>query len=142
MGPGRLPYHHRRVLHYCHDLDVALEIYVMETTANLFQTDTAFGGRELPRRRIANDTHDSVAELFAKCVGAAGVLDQELHEGDRERLLSLLKVYGDLGQGQGCTEWDYCGSTRSGCAEPLTVAQPCQAEPPLLLHDLLQSNFW
>src|ERR1051326_2227375 len=31
LGPGRLPYHHRRVLHHCQDLDVALEVYVMET---------------------------------------------------------------------------------------------------------------
>ena len=37
LGPGRLPYHHRRVLHYCQELGVALEIYVMETMANLFQ---------------------------------------------------------------------------------------------------------
>ena len=36
LGPGRLPYHHRRVLHYCQDLGVALEVYVMETMANLF----------------------------------------------------------------------------------------------------------
>jgi len=33
LGPGRLPYHHRRVLHYCDELGVKLEIYVMETMA-------------------------------------------------------------------------------------------------------------
>src|ERR1043165_6789351 len=45
LGPGRLPYHHRRVLHYCQDLDVALEVYVMETMANLFQSNNAFCGK-------------------------------------------------------------------------------------------------
>src|SRR5918999_2856083 len=55
LGPGRLPYHHRRVLHYCQELGVALEIYVMETMANLFQRDNAFGGKPQVRRRIAND---------------------------------------------------------------------------------------
>src|SRR5215216_118521 len=53
LGPGRLPYHHRRVLHYCQEFGVALEIYVMETMANLFQSDKAFGGKPQIRRRIA-----------------------------------------------------------------------------------------
>ena len=55
LGPGRLPYHHRRVLHYCQELGVALEVYVMETMANLFQSDKAFGGKPQINRRIAND---------------------------------------------------------------------------------------
>jgi monoamine oxidase len=55
LGPGRLPYHHRRVLHYCHELGVKLEIYVMETMANLFQRDDAFGGKAQIKRQIAND---------------------------------------------------------------------------------------
>src|SRR4051794_14218862 len=45
MGPGRLPYHHRRVLHYCHILGVPLEIYNMTTTANLWERKDAFAGK-------------------------------------------------------------------------------------------------
>src|SRR5258705_420876 len=55
LGPGRLPYHHRRALHYCRELDVALEIYVMETTANLFQSDKAFGGNA--QKKIGRRLH-------------------------------------------------------------------------------------
>jgi monoamine oxidase len=96
MGPGRLPHHHRRVLHYCQELGVALEVYIMETTANLFQTDKAFGGRPQTTRSIGNDTRGYIAELLAKSIHKH-TLDQELDEGDRENLLSLLRVYGDLG---------------------------------------------
>ena len=39
LGPGRIPYHHRRMLHYCSELGVPLEIYVIETTANLFHME-------------------------------------------------------------------------------------------------------
>lgn len=141
MGPGRLPYHHRRVLHYCQELGVPLEVYIMETTANLFQTDQAFGGQALPARRIANDTQGYIAELLAKAIQKKS-LDQELNEDDRKKLLSLLEVYGDLGAGRGCQPYTYCGSTRSGCERPLTVYQPCEPETKLRLQDLLRSEFW
>ncbi len=71
MGPGRLPYHHRRALHYCQALDVPLEVYVMETMANLFQSDKAFGGKPQIKRRIANDTQGYISEMLAKAVNKA-----------------------------------------------------------------------
>ncbi len=113
MGPGRLPYHHRRVLHYCDTLTVPLEIYVMMTTANRFQTEGGFGGQPQLNRQIANDTQGYIAELLSKAV-QKGSLDQELGEADRAKLLDLLKVYGDLGATKGCAPDAYCGSTRSG----------------------------
>src|SRR5262249_12241339 len=57
LGPGRLPYHHRLALHYCQEFGVRLEVYVMETMANLFQSDRAFERKPQIRRRIANDTN-------------------------------------------------------------------------------------
>lgn len=169
MGPGRLPYHHRRVLHYCHELGVPLEVYVMETTANLFQTGDAWGGQRQINRQIANDTRGYVAELLAKAV-RKGALDQELDEGDRDRLLCLLKVFGDLGESKACTKcsethtvcaacgkscdgcltcagqcpacFAYAGSTRAGCEHPLTVYTACTPETPLALGELLKSQFW
>src|SRR5262245_14050574 len=108
LGPGRLPYHHRRVLHYCQDLGVALAIYVMETMANLFQTNKAFGGQAQVRRRIANDMQGYIAEMLAKAVNQNS-LHQELDGDDRNRLLCLLKNFGDLGENDKCTE---CGKTK------------------------------
>jgi monoamine oxidase len=141
MGPGRLPYHHRRVLHYCEELGVPLEVYVMSTTANRYQTEGAFGGRPQLNRRIANDTQGYIAELLAKAV-RKGSLDQDLGEADRVKLLDLLEVFGDLGAEKGCPPEAYCGSTRSGCAEPLTVFQECLPAQKLELGALLKSDFW
>lgn len=142
MGPGRLPYHHRRVLHYCRELGVALEIYVMETTADLFQTQAAFGGAPQLNRRVANDTRGYLSELLAKAVRGKA-LDDVLDADDRDRLLSLLEVFGDLGAGADCPDpYEYCGSTRSGCAAPLTVHTACAPAPKLGLSELLTSEFW
>ena len=165
LGPGRLPYHHRRVLHYCQDLDVALEVYVMETMANLFQTNKAFGGKPQIRRQIANDMQGYISEMLAKAVNQ-NALNQELDEGDRNRLLCLLKNFGDLGENDTCTKcgqtkckncntncidcircdkecttcFRYTGSTRDGCE--ITVYEPCEPGPKLALKELLSSEFW
>lgn len=140
MGPGRLPYHHRRVLHYCRILKVPLEVYVMTTTANLFQNPLGFGGQRQFNRQIANDTQGYVAELLAKAI-CRNALDDELDAGDRKKMLELLQVYGDLG-GTKCGEYTYAGSTRTGCGQPLTVYQPCEVGEKLALKTLLQSDFW
>jgi len=165
LGPGRLPYHHRRVLHYCQELGVALEIYVMETMANLFQSDKAFNGRPQIRRRIANDTQGYISEMLAKAVNQ-NALKEELDEGDRNNLLCLLKNFGDLGQNELCSScgqtkcvncnasclacvncgkecvtcFEYNGSTRDGC--PITVYEPCDPGTKLALKELLSSEFW
>lgn len=165
LGPGRLPYHHRRVLHYCQDLGVALEVYVMETMANLFQTSKAFGGKPQIRRQIANDIQGYISEMLAKAVNQ-NALNQELDEGDRNRLLCLLKNFGDLGENDTCTTcgqtkckncnasciaciscdkecdtcFQYTGSTRDGCE--ISVFEPCEPGPKLALKELLSSEFW
>ncbi|MFL6260443.1 MAG: flavin monoamine oxidase family protein [Thermoanaerobaculia bacterium] len=149
LGPGRIPYHHRRMLHYCQTLNVPLEVYVMETTANVFygrdpkSGKEAFGG-PMVNRRIANDTRGYIAELLAKAV-KQGALDQELKDIDRAKLLELLRKFGDLGYGlkeDKCpSELDYCGSTRSGC-DPATVEHPCTPPEKLGLQELLSSDFW
>lgn len=165
LGPGRLPYHHRRVLHYCQELGVALEIYVMETMANLFQSDKAFGRKPQIRRRIANDIQGYISEMLAKAVNQ-NALNEELDEGDRSNLLCLLKNFGDLGENEVCgscgqtkcrncnatcqncvacgkecvTCFQYSGSTRDGCE--ISVYEPCEPGAKLALKELLSSEFW
>ena len=135
LGPGRLPYHHRRVLRYCRELGVALEPYVAETMANLVQTPTGFGGRAKTLRQVANDTRGRVAELLAGVVNAGGLAD-ELAD-DREITLELLRVFGRLDADDA-----YRGSTRSGCAKPPTIGHRCEPPTPLTLQELLDSRFW
>ena len=167
LGPGRLPYHHRRVLHYCKEFGVALEVYVMQTMANLFQSDKAFDGSAQIRRRIASDTQGYIAEMLAKAVNQ-NALNSVLDAEDRDNLLCLLKTFGDLGDNDlcyscgvikckrcnagcdACRSCDqqcpsciqYSGSTRSGCKNPLTVYNTCEPATKLNLKDLLSSEFW
>ncbi|GJM10163.1 MAG: flavin monoamine oxidase [Lysobacteraceae bacterium] len=153
LGPGRLPYHHRRVLGYCQQLGVELEPYIMNTTGNLFQsTDDQFTSSPKVYREIQNDTRGYIAELLAKCVNK-GALDEELSADDKANLLSLLQTFGPLGQKHtGCGEenpdYNYEGSTRTGCADDVdgkptpNVFYNCQIPQKSSLNDLLDSKFW
>ncbi|MER6076901.1 FAD-dependent oxidoreductase [Streptomyces sp. NPDC001833] len=130
LGPGRIPYHHRRVLKYCTDLKVPLEPYVMETTANvLHSAGHTPPGAPWRNRRIANDTRGHLAALLSATL-----------TGDDEftgRLRDLLRKFGELDE-----DGEYHGSTRSGYTEPLDVhAFPAPA-PPLSLAELVASEFW
>jgi monoamine oxidase len=145
MGPGRLPHHHRRALHYCRELGVALEVYVMETAANLYQTDSTFGGKAKPNLHITHDTCGYIAELLAKAVNTHA-LDQQLTAGDRDNLLDLLRTFGDLGRtaadGNPSDPFAYGGSTRSGYERPLSVVQQTNPAKKYPLTDLLNTRFW
>lgn len=136
LGPGRLPHHHRRVLGYCRELGVALEPYISETTANLVQTPTGFGGKPRTNRQVANDTRGRIAELLAKALRTGGLSD-DVAGADREVALKLLREFGDLKD-----DYAYQGSTRSGTAKPLTVHDRYQPPTPLTLKELLDSRFW
>lgn len=151
LGPGRLPYHHRRVLEYCRQLNVVLQPYVMNTTANLFQTTAAFDGQTQAYRQLQNDTQGYIAELLAKCVNQ-GALNQALNEEDRDRLLRLLRTFGPLGaKEKACNDladYNYEGSTRDGCGvDPHGRTTPnvyynCDIPQKTPLDKLLSSEFW
>src|SRR5215469_10208254 len=75
--------------------------YVIETTANLFHMKDAFSGQPLVRRRVHDDADAYIGELLSKAV-SQGSLDQTLDATDKENLLSLLAVFGDLQAGTPC----------------------------------------
>ncbi|HEY6253309.1 MAG TPA: FAD-dependent oxidoreductase, partial [Candidatus Angelobacter sp.] len=141
LGPGRIPYHHRRMLHYCSELGVPLEIYVIQTTANLFHMKDAFAGQALVRRRIRDDADAYIGELLSKAV-TQGSLDQALDAGDREKLLQLLAVFGDLQAGKPCPPGTHCPPRNSLCEDPATLTDLCEPRARLQLKDLLNSQFW
>ncbi|MDQ3761381.1 MAG: FAD-dependent oxidoreductase [Actinomycetota bacterium] len=123
LGPGRIPYHHRRVLNYCRDFQVALEPYIMETTANLVRLSKRWHNRQ-----VANDVRGHLAALFA----------QRLTEDDEftKNLRDLLRVFGALD-----ADGEYHGSTRSGYAQPDIDEFP-RPVPPLDFRELVESKFW
>lgn len=135
-GPGRLPYHHQAILDLCRDLGVELEIYVMSTTANVYQTPDAFAGEPRARRRVANDTRGYISELLAKAT-LCGCLDDDLSAAERRDLLDLLRSFGMLQ-----SDFSYTGSTRSGYVVPPGVHHSGIPEPPLELAELLRARFW
>ena len=104
--------------------------------------------------------------MLAKAVNQNALKD-DLNDEDRNRLLCLLKNFGDLGENDIChkcgqtkckncnakscqdcascdkeckTCFDYTGSTRDGCE--ITVSQPCEPGAKLALNELLSSEFW
>ena len=137
-GPGRLPHHHQAILDYCRELSVKLQVYVMETRANFFQTPDAFGGEAVRNRRVANDSRGYIAELLAKAVNRQA-LDKELAPEEQENLLSLLSEFGKVRWDKG---YRYEGSRRSGYVVEPGVEQPWESVPPLPLKGLLRSKFW
>ncbi|MDJ0837384.1 MAG: FAD-dependent oxidoreductase [Acidobacteriota bacterium] len=141
-GPGRIPYHHQAVLAYCRELDVALQVYVMENRAALFQTPDAFNGQSRANRRIANDTRGRIAEMLAKVVNQ-NVLDEELLGDDKENLLSLLQSFGQLDEEyQYKYSPRYQGNWRAGYVIEPNVETPGLPEPELSFTQLLDSQFW
>jgi len=137
-GPGRLPYHHTAILHYCHILDVDLEVYNMMARANLFQTHEAWGGAAMTNRQVINDTRGWISDLLAKAINK-GSLNEELTGVDKAGLLNLLSAFGDVEEKDGYT---YLGSSRSGYSVDPGIEECGDLLPPLALADLVKSDFW
>jgi monoamine oxidase len=137
-GPGRLPYHHTAILHYCTELGVPLEVYTMMSRANFFQRDRSFNDRPTVNRQIANDTRGWISELLAKAV-TSGSLDGQLTGVDKNGLLSLLATFGDVDPADG---YAYLGSSRSGYKVDPGVVNCGELLEPLSLASLVQSGFW
>lgn len=139
-GPGRLPYHHTAILHYCTLFDVKLEVYTMMSRANFYQRDGSWRGQSQINRRIANDTRGWIAELLAKGVNN-GDFDKRLavEKVRRQDLLDLLTSFGDVEPGRG---YAYRGSSRSGYLVEPGIEECGKLLPPLTLQDLVNSKFW
>jgi monoamine oxidase len=136
-GAARIPSIHKTILEYCKQLGVPLEVEINTSRSALLVNDNAFGGNPIEQRQAINDTRGLVAEMLAKCV-RQGALDQDLTAEDRERMLSFLRIYGDL-----TSRFEYKGSERSGVARaPGAGADKEEIRPPLGMHALLDANFW
>jgi monoamine oxidase len=139
-GPGRLPYHHTAILHYCTELGVPLEVYTMMTRANFFERAASWGGKPQVNRQIANDTRGYVSELLAKAINK-GALDEDLRAKGTDKcgMLNLLTVFGDIDP---TDDWNYLGSSRSGYAVEPGIEDCGAILEPLTLSDLVSSQFW
>lgn len=136
-GSARIPSIHKTMLGYCRELGVALEVFVNTNRNTLMASDRAFGGRPVQQRQVINDTRGHIAELLAKCVNQ-GALDQELTKEDRQRLLDLVRSFGDLR-----IDYAYQGSERAGAARLPGAGDIAEIpQTPLDLRSLLDANLW
>ena len=135
-GPGRIPSIHTHILGYCREFAIPLEVEINASRSALMQSDILFAGQAVQARRVIYDERGAIAELLAKAVNR-NALDEQLTRDDKERLLSFLQQYGDLG-----LDHHYAGSARSGfAAAPGAGADEGRTQTPISLHDLLVSDF-
>jgi monoamine oxidase len=136
-GPARIPGVHKTILSYCKELGVALEVFINTNRSTLLVSDRAFGGKPMEQREIINNMRGHIAELLARCVNQ-GALDQDLTTEDKDRLLALLRSFGDLR-----TAYKFQGSSRAGVSRMPGAADVTETlRPPLDLRALLDSNLW
>lgn len=136
-GPSRISSQHRRVLRYCREFNIPLEVQITTNRAAFYHDDAAFGGRSVENRQLHYDTRGYVAELLSKCVHQ-GALDDELNEVDKRTLVEFLEGFGDL-----TSSGQYEGSARAGYARfPGGGMNFGQHRQPLAFRDLLDVRFW
>lgn len=136
-GPARIPYHHQGLLSYCKEFDIPLQVIVNENRAAYFQDDGAFNGEPVLNRRVTNDSRGYVAELLAKAINK-NALNEEVSAEDRERLLAMVRSFGNLSD-----EYQYAGSSRAGYkVSPAAGLTAGERYEPIDLSELLKSAFW
>lgn len=136
-GPSRISSQHFRVIDYCRQFGIPLEVQVTTNRAARYHDDGAFGGRAVENRQLHYDTRGYVSELLGKCV-QQGALDDELNADDRLRILDFLRDFGDL-----AADGRYRGSARAGFARfPGGGMDFGEIRQPLAFRDLLDAEFW
>ena len=97
-----------------------------------------FGGRPVPGRQRMTDTRGHVAELLAQAVNEAA-LDSVPRADEKERVLDMLRSYGDLD-----ADDLYKGSTRGGSRSQRVHAglDGGEANDPLDFREILEADFW
>jgi monoamine oxidase len=135
-GPWRIPYHHEANLHYCKELQVAVEPFINYQEANYYYVEGDFGplsGRPIRARAFKTDMAGYTSELLAK-FARNQALDTGLSQEHIEQLVDYL-VY------EGLLEADtlrYTGSSHRGFINaPGAGMTPGVPESPLPFADLL-----
>ena len=141
-GPWRIPYHHHGILHYCQELNVALQPFVQVAYNGFVHSTKAFGGKPQRYRHVQADFNGYVAELLAKSTSQSK-LDQAVTQEDREMLLAAMRNWGALDKNYEYKKGPAVSNRRGFDKDPgggLT-ARPIDSEP-LAMKELMQSGLW
>lgn len=151
-GPGRIPSAHKRLLSYLKKFAVDVEVYVMNSGANLVQMKNAFDGEPLAYRRLDHNTRGWLSQMVYE--HAEQLLDEtEGCNSDKKRikrLQDLMISFGELvadGENKGKyivsagQEGFENGRSRAGYTI-LPGVNAGKVADPLSFDDLLDSQFW
>lgn len=141
-GPWRIPYHHHGVLHYCRELNVALQPFTQVGYNTFVHSTKAFGGKPQRYRHIAADFNGYVAELLAKSTQQSK-LDQLVTQEDKEILLTAMRQWGALDANYEYKKGLQTSNRRGFDVDPgggLT-ARPTPSEP-IAMKELFNSRLW
>lgn len=134
-GPARIPGHHRRVLHYCEQLKVPLQIKANSNRMAYIHEKDSFNGQPHRQVNYIADARGLMAEIVWKAANE-NILDQTLNEEDRQKILEFASAQGDLSK-----TGEYKGTRRAGSLKDRMLA-PNMPKSPMELKAFLDSNFW
>jgi len=135
LGPARIPGHHSTVLGYCRTFAVPLEVKVNESRMAFCRDAAVRDGRPVREMQALADIRGYVAELAAKGVAGRSA-ELGLTDDERERLVGLVRAFGDL-----CDDDRYTGSIRARRLGT-GVLDAALADEPIELRELLRSKMW
>ncbi|MBO9579485.1 MAG: flavin monoamine oxidase family protein [Sphingobium sp.] len=141
-GPWRIPWHHHGLIHYCHELGVALEPF-MQVNYNAYIHDTKkFGGKPQRFRHVQADYYGYVGELLSKSV-KKGALDDAVSKEDGELLLESLRSWGGLDKNFRYVKGRESSNRRGWDKEPGggLSAEPIPSDP-MSVETVLRSGMW
>jgi monoamine oxidase len=141
-GPWRIPHHHRTLLHYCKQFNVALEPFIQfNHNAYVHNTD-AFGGKPQRFKSLAADFEGNVAELLGKALDQKA-LDANVTAEDRDRLKEALREWGmldkDMKYAKNLRSAEHRGFDRPPGGGVNGAPTPSDT---FALHDVLDSGIW
>lgn len=136
-GAARIPFHHHGLLSYCKQFGIELETFTNENRAAYYYDAQALGSRPIRGVELDSDIRGYLAELLAKSV-RQGDLSEDLSQDDAERLVNMLRSFGDLDR-----RYRFRGSNRGGYEDGFHLGYgPSSVRAPEELTALLDADFW
>lgn len=130
-GAARIANFHQRILGYARQFAVPLQTAVCSNRAAYLMPAS---GEKVRHRTVLNDLRGHLAELLAKSIRQGG-LDTDIPARGKEKLLSLLRVFGDLAPGD-----VFSGSERSGFKSYAGAGDALSSHAPALPLEQLLDN--
>ncbi len=132
-GAARIPSSHKNVLNYCKELGVDLELFINENKNALVHDPALNGGKPMRNIDISTNLKGFMAELMFKGF-TSSELDQPFSDEEAEKVLSVIRQFGDLS-----ADGKYTGSSRSGYVSGGYI-DPGVHHEMIDVRDLLKAN--